>query len=217
MGLFGRRKSAEPEEYEPEFDEYDDQDGGGDVEPEFEGDLFEYAGPHDVAEAPDDGLSRLDLGSVRLPVPEGAQLQVEMDQNRSVRAVHVITPVGQLTVNGYAAPKSGGLWREVSTELAEQLRGDGATVRTTTGEWGLELMAALGEVSLRFVGVDGPRWMLRGVVAGPPELADKSSHALHDLVRGAIVVRGTQPMPVRTPLPLDLPPAIAQHIEAQQT
>jgi hypothetical protein len=220
VGLFGRRKRAEAEEYEPEYGEYDeyseyDQDGG-DAEPEFEGDLFEYAGPHDVAEAPDDGLSRLDLGSVRLPVPEGAQLQVELDQNRSVRAVHVITPLGQLTVNGYAAPKSGGLWREVSTELAEQLRGDGATVRTTTGEWGLELMAALGEVSLRFVGVDGPRWMLRGVVAGPPELADKSSHALHDLVRGAIVVRGTQPMPVRTPLPLDLPPAIAQHIEAQQ-
>ncbi|HYQ69546.1 DUF3710 domain-containing protein [Actinophytocola sp.] len=220
MGLFGRRKRAEAEEYEPEYGEYSeyseyDQDGG-DAEPEFEGDLFEYAGPHDVAEAPDDGLSRLDLGSVRLPVPEGAQLQVELDQNRSVRAVHVITPLGQLTVNGYAAPKSGGLWREVSTELAEQLRGDGATVRTTTGEWGLELMAALGEVSLRFVGVDGPRWMLRGVVAGPPELADKSSHALHDLVRGAIVVRGTQPMPVRTPLPLDLPPAIAQHIEAQQ-
>jgi uncharacterized protein DUF3710 len=220
VGLFGRRKRAEAEEYEPEYGEYGeyseyDQDGG-DAEPEFEGDLFEYAGPHDVAEAPDDGLSRLDLGSVRLPVPEGAQLQVEMDQNRSVRAVHVVTPLGQLTVNGYAAPRSGGLWREVSTELADQLRGDGATVRTTTGEWGLELMAALGEVSLRFVGVDGPRWMLRGVVAGPPELADKSSHALHDLVRGTIVVRGTQPMPVRTPLPLDLPPAIAQHIEAQQ-
>jgi uncharacterized protein DUF3710 len=217
VGLFGRRKRAEAEEYEPEYDEYSEYDqDGGDAEPEFEGDLFEYAGPHDVAEAPDDGLSRLDLGSVRLPVPEGAQLQVELDQNRSVRAVHVVTPLGQLTVNGYAAPRSGGLWREVSTELAEQLRGDGATVRTTTGEWGLELMAALGEVSLRFVGVDGPRWMLRGVVAGPPELADKSSHALHDLVRGAIVVRGTQPMPVRTPLPLDLPPAIAQHIEAQQ-
>ena len=209
MGLFGRRKHAEEE-----YDDFEEQDD--DLASEFEGDLFEYAGPHDEAEAPDDGLSRLDLGSIRLAVPDGAQLQVEMDQNKAVRAVHVVTPVGQLTVNGYAAPRSGGLWREVSTELAEQLRGDGATVRSTTGEWGLELMAALGEVSLRFVGVDGPRWMLRGVVAGPPELADKSAHALYDLVRGTVVVRGTQPMPVRTPLPLELPPAIAQHIEAQQ-
>lgn len=216
MGLFGRRKRSE-EEYapEPEYDdEYEEQDD--ELASEFEGDLFEYAGPHDEDDAPDDGLNRLDLGSIRLPVPDGAQLQVEMDQQKNVRAVHVVTPVGQLTVNAYAAPKSGGLWREVSTELAEQLRGDGATVRSTTGEWGLELMAALGDVSLRFVGVDGPRWMLRGVVAGPPELAEKSSHALHDLVRGTVVVRGTQPMPVRTPLPLELPPAIAQHIEAQQ-
>jgi hypothetical protein len=216
VGLFGRRKQAEPAEYEDDFDASYDEQGGEDLEPEFEGDLFEYAGPHDVDEAPDDGLNRLDLGSIRLPVPDGAQLQVEMDQNKSVRAVHVVTPLGQLTVNAYAAPKSGGLWREVSTELAEQLRGDGATVRTVTGEWGLELLAAVGEVSLRFVGVDGPRWMLRGVVAGPPEVADKSAHALHDLVRATVVVRGTQPMPVRTPLPVELPPAIAQHIQAQQ-
>ncbi len=219
MGLFGRRKRAEREEYdESSYDSYDEDGDASDDsdEPEFEGDLFEYAGPHDVAEAPDDGINRLDLGSLRVPVPDGSQLQVEMDQNRAVRAVHIVTPVGQLTVNAYAAPKSGGLWREVSTELAEQLRSDGATVRTTKGEWGLELMAALGEVSLRFVGVDGPRWMLRGVVAGPPEVAENSTHALYDLVRGTVVVRGTAPMPVRTPLPLELPPAIAQHIQAQQ-
>jgi hypothetical protein len=139
-----------------------------------------------------------------------------MDPKGPVRAVHVVGPTGQVTVNAYAAPRSGGLWREVSTELAEQLRGDGATVRTTTGEWGLELMAALGEVQLRFVGVDGPRWMLRGVVAGPPDLAEQSSAALHDLVRGTVVVRGSQPMPVRTPLPIELPPAIAQHIAQSQ-
>jgi hypothetical protein len=218
VGLFGRRRRHE--EDVDEYDEYEDghepDEDGDDLEPEFEGDLFEYAGPHDEADAPDDGLNRLDLGSVRLPVPDGAQLQVEMDQKRAVRAVHVVTPVGQLTVNAYAAPKSGGLWREVCGELAEQLRGDGAKVRSTAGEWGQELVAALGEVTLRFIGVDGPRWMLRGVVAGPPDLADQSTHALYDLVRGTVVVRGMQPMPVRTPLPIELPPSIAQHIEAQQ-
>jgi hypothetical protein len=220
VGLFGRRKRAEREEdFEDEYeDEYEEQDDDEvELTSEFEGDLFEYAGPHDEADAPDDGLSRLDLGSVRLPVPDGAQLQVEMDQATStVRAVHVVVPVGQLTVNAYAAPRSGGLWREVCGELAEQLRGDGATVRSIAGEWGQELVAGLGEVALRFIGVDGPRWMLRGVVAGPPDTTDQSAHALYDLVRGTVVVRGTQPMPVRTPLPLELPPAIAQHIQAQQ-
>jgi hypothetical protein len=205
VGLFGRRRRSSDTEV-PENDDFEDEFE------DSEGDLFDNAGPYDEADAPEDGISRLDLGSVRLPVPDGAQLQVEMDPSGPVRAVHVVSPMGQVTVNAYAAPRSGGLWREVSTELAEQLRGDGATVRTTTGEWGLELMAALGEVQLRFVGIDGPRWMLRGVVAGPPDLAEQSSAALHDLVRGAVVVRGSQPMPVRTPLPIELPPAIAQHI-----
>jgi hypothetical protein len=219
VGLFGRRRRAEREDASDGYNDYEDHESeaADHDEPEFEGDLFEYAGPHDDEDAPDDGLNRLDLGSVRLPVPDGAQLQVELDQsNGSVRAVHVVTPVGQLTVNAYAAPKSGGQWSEVCGELAEQLRTDGARVRSAKGEWGQELVAALGEVSLRFVGIDGPRWMLRGVVAGPPELADQSAHALYDLVRGTVVVRGTQPMPVRTPLPIELPPAIAEHIQAQQ-
>nr|WP_242613638.1 DUF3710 domain-containing protein [Herbihabitans rhizosphaerae] len=173
-------------------------------------------GPYDESEAPDDDLGRLDLGSILLPVPDGAQLQVEMEQEGAVRAVHVLTPHGQLTINAYAAPRTGGLWDEVSAELSEQLRTDGASVRTARGEWGTELLAALGDVSLRFIGVDGPRWMLRGVVAGPPESADAAGAALVDLVRGTVVVRGTQPMPVRTPLPIDLPEAIASHIAQAQ-
>lgn len=220
MGLFGRRRRNRDADDRDEYAYSDEYDGGYDGESEWEnssGDLAELAdpaaGPYDVADDPDDGRHRLDLGSVRVPVPDGGQLQVEMDPSGPVRAVHVVTPAGQLTVNAYAAPRSGGLWTEICGELAEQLRTDGATVRSSAGQWGLELVATLGEVTLRFVGVDGPRWMLRGVVAGPPEAADDSAAALYDLVRGTVVVRGTQPMPVRTPLPIELPPAIAQHIE----
>lgn len=212
MGLFGRRRRQD--DVDEDFDdlryaEDDEYQGVG-------GDLFDGAGPWDEEDAPEDGLHRLDLGSVRMPVPDGAQLQVEMDPAGPVKAVHVITPVGQLTVTAYAAPRSGGLWHEVSTELAQQLQADGATVRSTRGEWGLELLAALGDMQLRFVGVDGPRWMLRGVVAGPPDRLENSAAALYELVRGTVVVRGTQPMPVRTPLPIELPPAIAQHIQQSQ-
>ncbi|HEV7650511.1 MAG TPA: DUF3710 domain-containing protein [Actinophytocola sp.] len=215
MGLFGRRRRQD--DVDEDFDGGRHGRHGGDDEYEVVGgDLFDGAGPWDEEDAPEDGLHRLDLGSVRLPVPEGAQLQVEMDPSGSVKAVHVVTPVGQLTVTAYAAPRSGGLWHEVSTELAQQLQKDGATVRSTRGEWGLEILAALGEMQLRFVGVDGPRWMLRGVVAGPPERLENSTAALYELVRGTVVIRGTQPMPVRTPLPIELPPAIAEHIEQAQ-
>src|SRR5437763_6240317 len=140
--MFGRRRkrgrhqlgreSGHAAQPETEFDDdLDDEEFAGELE----------TGPFDEADEPDDGLGRLDLGSVRLPVPDGAQLQVEVDPSGPVRAVHLVTPAGQLTVSAYAAPRSGGLWAEVSEELAEQLRNDGATVRRENGEWGTELAA----------------------------------------------------------------------------
>ncbi|WP_424185213.1 DUF3710 domain-containing protein [Actinokineospora sp. G85] len=209
MALFGRRKGAGGRgtgaaRQDEDLDEVDTADDDGAM------------GPYDEADAPDDQFARLDLGSLRIPVPDGAQLQVEMDPAGPVRAVHILTQLGQLTLNGYAAPKSGGLWKEVCGELAEQLRADGASVRSVVGDWGQELSASLGEVQLRFIGVDGPRWMLRGVVAGPPQLADNSAMGLRELIRNTVVVRGGQPMPVRTPLQIDLPQAIVEHIAAAQ-
>jgi hypothetical protein len=219
--MFGRRRkrgrhqmrretghAAQPEnEFDDEFDDFGDID-------ELD-DEFSVTGPFDEEEEPDDGVARLDLGSVRLPVPDGAQLQVEVDPAGPVRAVHLVTPAGQLTVSAYAAPRSGGLWAEVSEELAEQLRNDGAQVRRERGEWGVELAAIGNGTALRFIGVDGPRWMLRGVAAGPVDAAGPISHALRNLVRGTVVARGSDPLPVRTPLPLELPEAIARHIEQQ--
>lgn len=210
MGIFkrgerGRHVADEDPVYEDDYgygDGYDDYaESAG------------YGGPYDEDEAPDDGMARLDLGSVRLPLPAESQVQVEMDPAGPLRAVHVMTPNGRFTVGAYAAPKSGDLWPEISRELAEQLHGDGARVRKENGEWGTELVAFVNEVLLRFVGVDGPRWMLRAVSAGPKETSAKAAEELRDIVRNTVVVRGAQPMPVRTPLPLSLPDEIAQHIE----
>src|SRR5262249_25474365 len=155
-----------------EHDEYEDETG---------------LGPFDEEDEPDDEVSRLDLGSRRMPVPDGAQLQVEMDPAGPVRAVHVITPRAQFAANAHAAPQSGGLWEEVWGELAKQLRGDGAGVHSEVGEWGQELVAELGSVVLRFVGIDGARWMVRGVVAGPPERAGHSAAALREMLRGTVI------------------------------
>ena len=173
-------------------------------------------GPYDSSEAPSDDVERLDLGSVRIPVPEGAQLQVEVDPAGPVRAVHLITQVGRLTVSAFAAPKSSGLWDEVSRELADQLRSDGARVHVEGGEWGPELVADSPKAALRFVGVDGPRWLVRGVAAGPAEHAQACAKLLYALLDETIVVRGDEPLPVRTPLPIELPEVIARHIEQAQ-
>ena len=170
-------------------------------------------GPYDVAEAPDDGRIRLDLGSLRLPVPQGAQLQVEVDSSGPVRAVHLMTGLGQVTLTPYAAPRSGGLWREVCRELVARLRADGARVGRAAGEWGEEIEAVTAQGVLRFLAVDGPRWMLRGVAVGPAEHAEARTALLREVVREAVVVRGPEPLPVRSPLPLQLPGPLAEQLK----
>jgi hypothetical protein len=205
-GRRGRRTRAEDDE--PFVD-------GDEVEEADESD-FASRGPYDETEAPPDEVERLDLGSVRFPVPEGSQLQVEVDPAGPVRAVHLITQVGRLTVSAYAAPKTTGLWPEVRKELAEQLRRDGAKVRIENGEWGSELVADSPKAILRFVGVDGPRWLLRGVAASPAEHSQACTKLLYALIDETVVVRGEEPLPVRTPLPIELPEAIARHIQQAQ-
>ncbi|MFD4640301.1 DUF3710 domain-containing protein [Lentzea sp. NPDC058436] len=191
--------------------------GAVDTGPEHDEDFDDVEGPWDSAVAPQDDVDRLDLGSVLLPMPDEAQLQVEMDQQtNAVRAVHILTPVGQLTVSAFAAPKSGDLWKEVGAELIDGLKEDGARINRENGEWGEEITARNQGVKILFVGIDRPRWMLRGVAAGPEEHFEQNAEALREMLRGTVVVRGEQPMPPRTPLPVELPEAIARHIQQQQ-
>jgi hypothetical protein len=170
-------------------------------------------GPYDAPDAPQDGRVRLDLGSLRLPLPDGAQLQVEVEKAGPVRAVHLLTGLGQITVTAFAAPRSGGLWSEVSRELVARLRADGARVSRMSGEWGEEIDAVTAQGVLRFLGVDGPRWMLRGAAAGTVERAEERAALLRDVVRDTVVLRGPEPLPVRSPLPLQLPAALAAQLK----
>jgi hypothetical protein len=171
------------------------------------------SGPFDSTDAPDDGVDRLDLGSVRVPLPVGAQLQVEVDQAGPVRAVHLVTELGQFTVNAFAAPRGGELWNEVRRELAAQLTATGARVSEETGEWGREIVAVRPDAVLRFIGVNGPRWLLRGVVAGAAEHAVMLTNRLRDVLRGTVVVRGPEPMPPRAALPIVLPAPMVERLK----
>ena len=208
--MFGRRRRTRPEP--------SGEHGPDPAAPEFAeppaADPGQATGPFDVSAEPDDGRIRLDLGSLRLPIPAGAQLQVEVDQSGPVRAVHLMTDVGQITVTAYAAPRSGGLWKEVARELVAALRADGAPVTRARGEWGEEIDAVTPQGMLRFLAVDGPRWMLRGVAAGPAEHAEARIALLRDVVRETVVVRGPEPLPVRSPLPLQLPGPLADQLKS---
>lgn len=183
-------------------------------EPESElADPYPSSGPFDVRDAPDDGILRLDLGSVRVPMPPEARLHVEVDQSGPVGAVHLLTSQGQFTISAFAAPRSARLWNEVRREIITQLEAGGARVRDENGEWGREVVATQPDLVLHFIGVNGPRWLLRGVAAGPVANALALVEQLRELVRNTVVVRGEEPMPVRAALPLTLPGPLAEQLK----
>ncbi|WP_099041644.1 DUF3710 domain-containing protein [Mycobacterium neglectum] len=178
-------------------------------------------GPFDIDDFDDPSAAtegRLDLGSVLIPLPEAGQVQVELTQQGVPSAVWVVTPNGRFTVAAYAAPKSAGLWREVATELADSLRKDATEVAIKDGPWGREVVGAApsggaGGV-VRFIGVDGYRWMIRCVVNGPEETADALATQARDALAETVVRRGDTPLPVRTPLPVELPEPMANQLRA---
>ncbi|WP_319942636.1 DUF3710 domain-containing protein [Nocardia aurantia] len=176
---------------------------------------YDYEDVAHLLEDADEG--RLDLGSVLVPVPPGGQLQVEMTPDGTPQAVHLATQYGRLTVAAYAAPKSPGQWRTVATDLAESLRADGARVSVQDGPWGRELHAVTEGADLRFIGVDGYRWMVRLVAAGPSGAVDDGQplvEAARAVLGETVVRRGDEPLPVREPLPVVLPQELAQQLLA---
>ena len=181
------------------------------VQDEVEGDL---EGPFDIEDFDDAAAAeagRLDLGSVLLPMPASAQLQVELTETGIPSAVWVVTPNGRFTVAAYAAPKTGGLWREVASELADSLRKDGAAVSIQDGPWGREVVGTAAGV-VRFIGVDGYRWMIRCVVNSSAENIDALTDEAREALVDTVIRRGDTPLPVRTPLPVQLPEPMASQL-----
>ncbi|HLR99700.1 DUF3710 domain-containing protein [Mycolicibacillus parakoreensis] len=171
-------------------------------------------GPFDIDDFDDPQAAehaRLDLGSVLLPIPQTGQVQVELTEAGVPNAVWVVTPNGRFTIAAYAAPKSTGLWRDVAAELAESLRNDAAEVSIVDGRWGREVVG-IGTGVVRFIGVDGYRWMIRCVVNGAPETVEELAEEARRALADTVVRRGSTPMPVRTPLPVVLPEPMAEQL-----
>ncbi|WP_060722074.1 DUF3710 domain-containing protein [Pseudonocardia sp. EC080625-04] len=165
-------------------------------------------GPADVEEldpSMTDALARVDLGAVHVPVPYGAELKLEPAGAERPQAVHLLLPEGRIAVSALAAPRSSGLWPDLSAEIEQSLRKGGARVRNARGDWGRELHARTENAASVFVGCDGPRWMVYGVATASLETVEALDVELRRVLRGIIVVRGKSPYPPRTVLPLELP------------
>ena len=183
-------------------------------------------GPYDVEDVADE-LPRLDLGGIRVPVPQGTEIRVDVSPEGQVLSAVAVHGNSQLQINAFAAPRREGIWAEVRTEILQSLRNEpGGDAEEVEGSFGRELRARIptgqpGQTTpARFIGADGPRWFVRGLMTGPAATDPVQAKPLEDVFRGTVVVRGNDAMSPRETLPLKLPreaqeAAAAQAAEAQ--
>jgi len=156
----------------------------------------------------------VDLGGVKiLPRPD-LHLRLEVEEaSKRVVAVGLDYSGSTLQIQPFAAPRSSGLWHEIRQQIIDQVHSQGGTTKVSEGTFGPEIFAEIpvaGSNSnekriARFVGVDGPRWFLRGVIAGEALTNPDAATKIEDLFRSIVVIRGNTPMPPRDLIPLHMP------------
>lgn len=203
MGLFSSSATTEPEDStEPKSGE-------------------QTTGPYDSREHPElEGL--LDFGALRIPNTPGLSIRMDTSPDgESLIGLSIILDGSELQLSAFAAPKTTGIWEEIRSELTGALTAQGATIEQAKGPFGPELRAkasvvsasgSRGTSSLRFVGVDGPRWFLRAVFNGPAANGGQPAADLEAVLTQVVVHRDNAPRPPREVLSLHLP---GEALEAQ--
>lgn len=207
------------------WEELDDPDGR--EEADIRGEEGEAAprlrgggGPWDGGETYPE-RDRADFGSLLVPLVPEMEIEVATDGERLVW-VTVKGGGSELRVHAFAAPRSSPLWGEVREEIAAELASSGTQARQADGPFGAEVFAHVpiepgppgsGTAAVRFIGVDGPRWLLRGLLIGSAAAGHEPAGPFEEVLRDIVVVRGDHPMPPRDLLELRLPPEVQQALE----
>jgi len=216
--VFRRRRSADADRDELEYDEPEQPAGT----PRAEG------GPWDVEE-PFPELERVDLGSLQVPVGPEHEIQLVMAEQHGAW-VTIRHQQSEVQIQAFAAARRSSLWDDIRVEIAAEVDSAGGRSQEREGPFGTELIAEVpaepgqpeqgaGEVGgvrpVRFVGVDGPRWFVRGLFTGPAAGGGAPAQLLEEIFSQVVVVRGDHPVPPREILELQLPPEARQALEEQ--
>ena len=184
------------------------------------------AGPWDIT---DDApvQDRIDFGCLR--VPTSPEFEVQVSVVDTVPAwITVVSGESSLQLQAFAAAKSGGLWDEVRSEIAAEVDRNGGESSEAEGPFGTELRARIIPTEpvqggpggtrqpVRFLGVDGPRWFLRGLITGPAASQADLAAPLEGVFGGVVVVRGDHPVPAREMLEIRLPDQIMAALAGEQ-
>ena len=159
-----------------------------------------------------------------MPVGPEHEIQLVMAEQHGAW-VTVKYGESEMQIQAFAAARNSALWDDVRAEIEAEVRGAGGGSEESDGSFGVELMAhvpaepgqpASGMRLVRFVGIDGPRWFVRGLFTGPATAGGEAAALLEEVLRDIVVVRGEHPVPPRDILELRLPPEAQQAFEEHQ-
>lgn len=172
-------------------------------------------GPYDATQL-DDGVERVDLGSLLVAPSPGRELRLQVNETTNeVGSVLLVAEEGALELQPFSAASSGGLWEQIRPQIVADVARRGGTATEREGRFGPEVLCRVpakmpdgsaGVQVSRIIGVDGRRWMLRATLLGRPALEPDSAGEWEDAIAQVAVRRGDQAMPVGRPLPFVLPP-----------
>lgn len=173
------------------------------------------AGPLDISEI--QGVRPyVDFGSIRVPSKDNLQMRLEVEESsQRIVAVSMDFQGSSLQLQAFAAPKNEGIWHEIRAQMKQSILSQGGETEERVGSFGPELIAKIplvdeagnktGHRLARFIGVDGPKWFLRGVIGGAALNDARAAADIDDLFRSVVVVRQDVPLPPKDLLALTIP------------
>ena len=155
----------------------------------------------------------------------GAELRLQVDEaSQAIVSAMLVHDDSALELSAYAAPRSGGYWPELRQDLIEATTEAGGSIALTEGPFGVELRRIIpvttptgeeGYQPSRMWVVEGPRWLLRGIVYGQAALEEGVEPPVSEFLtafRSVVVRRGDQAMGPGDLLGLELPEELAPEL-----
>ena len=175
------------------------------------------AGPFDSSEVIEI-KPLVDFGALQIPIRDDVALKLEVEESSSrIVALTVDHRGSSLQLQAFSAPGSEGIWHEIRAALVQSIQSQNGKTETVVGPLGPELNAQIptrdaGFRLAKFIGVDGPKWFLRGVISGLALADTLAMTYMIDIFRSVVVVRGASPMPPKELLQLIAPAAAKKAI-----
>ncbi|MCL2782562.1 MAG: DUF3710 domain-containing protein [Propionibacteriaceae bacterium] len=220
-------------------EEADETEDGSieDEEPKDEWEILDASrdwredGPFDITEVDldADDVQRLDFGSLIVTPFDGMKMQMQVNEaTEQVQALLVVAEQSAIEVALFAAPLRSSMLPEVRDEMRDATHAAGGTMTLVEGPLGTEVRRKLpapesegrkGFQPSRTWLVQGPRWLLRGVLMGQSALTDSvtkgEAQLLFEFFCNLVVRRGDTPRVPGELIGLDIPAAVLANVVEQ--